>query len=381
MAEPRKITIVNRHYPPNVDVTGENAWDLANYLIKEHRIDVAIVHIRREAAGGGAVRQPVGKVYGIGTIYEGANKFLRYIAGMIDGYRLIKKAVGLNHGPVIVMTSPPLLPMWASILFNKKKRDWILWSMDLFPEGFAASKQMNESGAFYQWALRNTYAYPPRKIISLGPQQKKALEQKYQAAIPGTTIPCGLFKEQEQQEELPEWKTEPDKIYFGYCGNCGIAHSPEFIKAAIDALDPNKHRFILATYGVKSKDLIDYASSKEGVILLKGVPRKQLQFIDVHLVTLLESWTHVAVPSKAVSSICSGATVLFCGSQESDNWVLLQEAAWHVRPEKMEQDVQQLMAYIEPNHILQKRKKAIEIRERLLQQIEESYARIAEWAV
>ena len=66
----RKITIVNRHYPPNLNITGENAWDLANYLIEKHQIDVAIVHIDRSYEGGGNKRIPVGKTVAIKTIYE-----------------------------------------------------------------------------------------------------------------------------------------------------------------------------------------------------------------------------------------------------------------------------------------------------------------------
>ncbi|MCU0326164.1 MAG: hypothetical protein MUF45_13060 [Spirosomaceae bacterium] len=113
------ITIVNRHYPPNLGITGESAWDLAKYLIEKHQAEVHIVHINRSYDGGGQMREPVGITHKINTIYEGKNKFLRFIAGPLDGFLLILKAIKLKKGTIICMTSPPLLPFWAWICFQK----------------------------------------------------------------------------------------------------------------------------------------------------------------------------------------------------------------------------------------------------------------------
>ncbi|HEY0030509.1 MAG TPA: hypothetical protein VGC65_07115, partial [Bacteroidia bacterium] len=212
----KKLTIINRHYPPNVNITGENAWDLANYLIGKHHIDVAIVHIDRSYEGGGNKRAPVGTIYSVKTIYEGNNKILRYFSSILDGYNLVRKAAKLNHGPVIVMTSPPLLPMWASKIFGKKNKEWILWSMDLFPEGFAATGEISAGNFLYKYALKETYKNAPAKIIALGPQQKKALDKKYNKEIEHVILPCGVFLDQGKTDTIPEWKIYPDKIYLGY---------------------------------------------------------------------------------------------------------------------------------------------------------------------
>ena len=324
----KKLTIVNRHYPPNVNITGENAWDLANYLIAHHQIDVAVIHISRSYEGGGNKRTPVGEVHSIKTIYEGNNKILRYLSSILDGYNLIHKAAKLNHGPVIVMTSPPLLPMWASKILGKKNIEWILWSMDLFPEGFAASNEINDTNFLYKYALTQTYKNAPDKIIALGPQQKKVLDKKYNKDIEHVILPCGVFLDQNKIDTIPSWKTHTDKIYLGYIGNCGNAHSVNFIKAVIDEVNTEKFHMILAVYGIKAEELKAYAKDKPGITIMQSIPRNELHHIDVHLVTLVNSWTHIAVPSKAVSSVCSGASILFCGNKESDNWVLLHEAGW-----------------------------------------------------
>lgn len=377
----KKITIVNRHYPPNVNITGENAWDLANYLIKNHQIDVAIVHIDRSYEGGGNKRQPVGKTYPIKTIYEGNNRILRYLSGFIDGYNLIRKAAKLNHGPIVVMTSPPLLPMWASRILGKKKREWILWSMDLFPEGFAASGEVSSSNFLYKYALKQTYKNAPSKIIALGPQQKKALDKKYNKEIEHVILPCGVFMDQYKTEQIPQWKTNPEKIYFGYAGNCGNAHSADFIKAVIDSINPATQHLILAVYGIKADMLKQYAKDKEGITILSNVPRNELHHIDIHLVTLVNSWTHVAVPSKAVSSICSGSTILFCGNPESDNWFLLQDAGWLVEDNNnLKQNVRNTLEKITKKDIDAKKQNALRIAQELNKMVKKSYDTIATWA-
>ena len=183
------------------------------------------------------------------------------------------------------------------------------------------------------------------------------------------------------EAKRPHWKTDENLIYFGYCGNCGIPHNPNFVKAAMDCIDPSMHRMVLRVYGVYAEELIKYAQNKPGIIVLDDVPRHELGFIDVHLVTLLKSWTHIAVPSKAVSSICSGSAMLFCGDEKSDNWQLLKDASWFVEDnENMVQDLNHLMTTINLNDIKEKRKQAREITLQLNKLINNSYNTIASWA-
>ena len=377
----RKLTIVNRHYPPNLDITGENAWDLAKYLIDQHDIDVAIVHILRSAPGGGQKREAVGQTHPVKTIYEGRNLILRYLSSILDGYKLIKKAARLKHGPIIVMTSPPLLPMWASKILGKQKIEWILWSMDLFPEGFIASGELKQNNPLYRYALCKTYQNPPDKIIALGPMQHQALEKKYAKKIDFIYLPCGVFIHQNQTQQLPGWKKYHDKIYLGYAGNLGQPHSPAFLKTVINNINPEKHHLILVVYGVKSSSILKYAEGKKGITILPRIPREELHFLDVHLVTLLPSWTHICVPSKAVSSICSGSPMIFCGSKESDNWVLLQKAAWLIEDDdSMEEQVADTISLITKELIDEKRKQARVLTQELKQTIQQSYDVIAGWA-
>lgn len=352
---PSAITIINRHYPPNPGITGESAWDLAKYLIEKYQTDVHIVHIDRTYDGGGQVRQPIGTLHAVKTIYEGKNGLLRLISGTLDGLFLVLKAKKVSKGTIIVMTSPPLLPFWASLFL----KNWVLWSMDLFPEGFAAAGTVKADNFIYRWILKKTYQTPPQHLIALGPNQAAFVKQSYHQDIDTTVLPCGVLFHQVNDLKMPEWKKDDGKIYFGYCGNLGQAHSDEFLLRFIDNLDIEKHQLILAVYGEKAAGVIDYAEGKAGITILKSVPRSQLHFIDVHLVSLLKVWTHIAVPSKAVSSICAGASILFCGSKEADTWAMLHKGGWLI--EENNQIVQQLRDFLSRltfEEVLLKRKQA-----------------------
>jgi hypothetical protein len=74
------------------------------------------------------------------------------------------------------------------------------------------------------------------------------------------------------------------------------------------------------------------------------------------LVSLLAKWTHIAVPSKAMSSVCAGGTILFCGSKEADTWALLQEAGWHIEESAdIDSQVRLFLSQITLNEVLKKK--------------------------
>jgi hypothetical protein len=368
------LTIVNRHYPPNPGITGESAWDLAKYLIENHGVEVRIVHVKRNDLGGGQTRQPIGTTFEISTIYKGQKGLLKLVAGFFDGFFLIIKTLRVKKGPVLCMTSPPLLPFWASWMLPLFGIRWALWSMDLFPEGFVADGVIKASNPVYRFVRWVTYQLAPSRLFSLGPNQAKYLQKSYGKVIPTTIIPCGVLLDQPRDPNRPEWHKDDGKIYFGYAGNLGDAHSAPFLLAFLAHFDPQKHHLLLAVYGTKSVEILRAAEGKAGVTILKNIPRSQLHYIDVHLVSLLSKWTHIAVPSKAMSSVCAGGSILFCGSREADTWELLQEAGWHIEEaEDIEPQVKLFLSKITPAEVVQKKVSAKQVADSLQIMLTQGY--------
>lgn len=355
-----RVTIVNKNYPPNPGITGESANELALWLIqKGHK--VKIIHTDGQYAGGGHTTQPSGEVFSIRSVYDGKNKIIRLFASFIESYRLIKKAKTDGEGLLIIMTDPPFLILWSALLL--KRRKWAYWSMDLYPEAFVAGKLVTENNFLYKFFKKVVRNNPPSYLIALGEFQLRFLQRDFQANIPSTILPCGINKSViETYHNLPHWKKNDGKIYIGYCGNLGEAHSLEFILTVIELLNPDKYTMILSVYGSKAAAALQFAQTKPGVIITERVERYQLAFIDIHLVTLLPQWNNVCVPSKAVSAACEGGVILFCGNKENDNWHYLQQAGWIIEEgEGMEGSVRTFLSNTSHEAILEKKVLAAEI--------------------
>lgn len=371
------LTIVNRHYPPNPGITGESAWDLARYLIDRHGIDVVVVHIERTYDGGGAIRQPVGETHAVNTVYAGTNGLLKLIAGLLDGFLLIRRALAVRRGPLLIMTSPPMLPFWASLLL--RRTPYWLWSMDLFPEGFAAEGKVSPKNPLYRWVIRQTYRRAPQQLIALGPGQAEHVRRLYGQPIPTTILPCGVLMHQERDPECPPWRDPTDGlIYLGYAGNVGQAHSAEFLLSIIRHLDPSRFRLVLALYGTKAESVLAAANGRAGIIRLPTIPRSQLHYLDLQLVSLLPTWTHIAVPSKAMSAVGSGSPVLFCGDPDSDSYRLLQEAVFLIDGRQpVDAAVADFLRQLTPDRIVRGRQAAERVGKDLQQRVTQAYAELA----
>jgi hypothetical protein len=165
--------------PPNPGITGESAWDLAKYLIENHGIEVRIVHVKRSDLGGGQTRQPIGTTFEISTIYTGHKGILKLAAGFFDGFFLLIKTLRVRRGPVLCMTSPPLSCLFGLLgCYHFLGIRWALWSMDLFPEGFAADGVIKASHPIYRFVRWITYRFAPLATFSLGPNQANYLQKQ-----------------------------------------------------------------------------------------------------------------------------------------------------------------------------------------------------------
>jgi hypothetical protein len=319
------VNIVNRDYPPYKGITGESAAELVKYLLGAG-FQVNVIHV--DAPFWGRKEDiPIGNVFKIKTFYYGQNRFLRLFANLLSGYFLIKKSKKIPCDVMIIMTDPSLLNMWASLLLKKKK--WMLWAMDLYPEAFVAGKLISANSFLYKKIYQLTVKNAPQHIISLGPLQTAHLQERYKDKITGfSCFPCGIYDAKAYIADRPQWASDMTKTNLGYCGNLGSSHSLEFLYAVVDNLDVEKFKLVLSVYGIKAQALKQYVEGKKGVEFVPFVERAHLKFIDIHLASLFPQWIHISVPSKTVSSVCAGSAFLYYGKEDSDNWFLLKEAGW-----------------------------------------------------
>lgn len=281
------------------------------------------------------------------------------MASLLEGSNMARKAASLGISPWITLTDPPLLNYWVARLCRKRRIPWIYWSMDLYPEAFVAAGLANSDWALYRHFKRELVKSTPVHLIALGSQQAEYLQQEASRPLSFSILPCGV-DEIEMPEARPDWLPASDKITFCYIGNLGQAHDPRFVETVIAALDPARHHFILAVYGIHASRILKYAAGFNHVTIINEVDRKELGFIDIHLASLEPVWDHVCVPSKAVSAVCAGSCLLLCASELGDNWHLLQDASWRAEPgDNMPAEVARIVASLTPEAVARTRTKAL----------------------
>lgn len=330
----KKIGIVNKYYPPYQSATGYHANHLACFLeFSGH--DVHVFCNKGNYADSQNAAQATGNIHYSKILYKGKNKLVRLLLGCLESFWLIYQARKTQLDFCIVLSDPAFNHFWASILL--KKGQYAFWYMDIYPSAFWASGLIKKGNPIYRFYKGIIKRSNPKFIISLGSRQRSFLQQKFHLGIPNINFPIGLkgnvFSNQKGTLQ-PSWYKE-GLIYFAYLGNMGEAHDPAFVSTFAKALNPDVHCLILSAYGSKSDILKDKISNMEAVRTVAFLEDEEMPYIDIQLVSLQKQWTHICVPSKAISAIQFGQAVVFCGKVESDSWQHVAACGWQIPTDKL----------------------------------------------
>ncbi len=366
VSPPIRLCIVNRNYPPVKGATGRSARNFVAYLEKIGGFDIQVVTVDSLSDTGS-------KTY-VKSLYDGKLKILRLFSTLIESLLLIRVAKKREADVFLILTDPPFLNYWAARFLSNKK--WILWTMDLYPEAFTAGRLISSSNWLYRHYERVIKNNPPDFFIALGPGQNNYLKTKYFNNTPSTVLPVGVIDSKEftasEDELLPSW-TNDKKIIFGYIGTIGEAHDAQAVIGFIEHLDDKKHHCILCCSGSKAESVLDKASNYPHVTILDYLPQNEMKFIDIQIVSLLSSWTHTCVPSKALSGISALNAIIFFGDIKSDTWVYTYRAGWCVSNETNGFDI---LSEIDKKSLFKRKKEAYKISEDLKRQVLLSYQAI-----
>ena len=227
--------------------------------------------------------------------------------------------------------------------------------MDLYPEAFIAKGFLTSGNWIVKYYRSRIKKYVSLKWIVLGTKQYKFLDSIYDlGGHDPIVIPCGIHSE--SHDEL---KKANDKIVFAYAGNLGEAHSEEFLNALVSLSEPDKHEFIISCFGLKSRQTKEYLSAFSNVKFVDWISKKEMNEIDIQIVTLKSDWTHVCVPSKAISAICYQTPIIFHGDKEGDIYEYLENALWHIPDDQfMDKSIGRFYASLQKENIEVKKKEA-----------------------
>jgi len=357
----KTIAVVNQYYPPDKASTG---W-LAKELVEALRIALPDWRIRVIATDatyrGGVDAGNVDDETDIVRLPSGSNldnKLQRLIGSLQEGRHLAEVATR-DADVVISMTNPPLVNYWMGRYAKNRNRRWVEWTLDLFPEAFASANLVSDKNPIYRYFLKHYGRHFPDFNLFLGPMQRDFVYASHQKNGANAILTCGI-KQFERSDE-PQWRRDHnDKIVLGYIGNLGEAHSAKSLIRLVQAADPNRYRFLLSMYGAKVDQLKEAIKGHPAVIWTEGIPDGELPWLDAQIVSLLPEWTHVCVPSKAVSAICAGNPMVYIGIEQADIWQFFKNAGWLVREDEalIDADIERVLADLSDPEMLRMKKVA-----------------------
>lgn len=324
----KKVVILEKYSPFHTAITGRSVRSLADFLFNAG-IEVQTISIDASYKGvkGSKMELPY-RVKELMGLYNGNNKLLRLLAGLLDGFRMVIYACTIKADVQIVLTNPPLINMWAVLFKPFLRGRLVFWTMDLYPDAFCSARLVNEKNLLFRFVQSIVYEHTPDFMIVLGGQQYRYLSDKYKKEIPHVVFPCGI-NSIGKKGAVPWWREKyKDKIILCYAGNLGEAHDNRFLMELMEQLDPKRFMLLLALYGAKAKVVLEMAKSRSGVEIVDYVTSNDLSYIDINIASLLSTWNNVCVPSKVVSAICAGTPVLYNASEDSEGYKMFSEALW-----------------------------------------------------
>lgn len=326
----KKIAVVNRYYPPSPASTGDLAHELVHQLQNELP-DYEVFVVTTDAPYKGGWREELTiteRVVRSKVLYTGNNSVLRFIAGFLEG-RTMAKIAFREADAVISMTNPPLVNYWMGKFARKFNKKYIEWTLDVFPVAFAKAGYISDGSPFYKYFLRKCSEYFPDFNLFLGEGQREFVHSTFNYHNEYAILPCGI--KQTPMGPKPDWKSATgDKIILGYVGNLGEAHSPGHLISLVKAADASQFHFVFCMYGAKADLVRAELVGNQNISWVENIPDSDLTHMDVQIVSLLPEWTHISVPSKAVSAICMGKPILLLGDADADNWRMFGDAGWRI---------------------------------------------------
>lgn len=232
--------------------------------------------------------------------------------------------------PVWTHTTPPVLGLVLSIICVIKKRKLIYILLDIFPEGLVKLRRFSPNNPFIRiWeffftrTLRRCF-----RIITIGRDMKKLIDNKIK--IPGKTLYIPLWQD-EKLIHPGEFHTNSfinannltGNFVVQYSGNIGLWNEIKTIGKVINRRLPGLF-FLIAGGGLRMKELYDELGTgkKDNLILLPFQSNNNFNNVinaaHIHLVTLKNDLSGIAVPSKIYGILAAGKPVIAMVPSDSE---------------------------------------------------------------
>lgn len=345
-----RILFVNQFLWPDLAATGQQLADLAGFLAQQgHEVHVLCSRGRYDTA---ASRIPLTAesddlviVHRLWTVGLGK----RSTIGRVIEYALFHMLCGVwtmtrswRFAVIVTLTTPPLIGVYATLmkLLSLGRVRHVCWAMDLHPDAEFVLGLWNRRNPIWRLVdLVNAMHFRlANAVVALGQRMKERLVAKGVRPARIEVISSWQRADRSQPIGVKESTVRiehglADRFVVMYAGNAGLVHTFDAVCQAMKDLsnDP-RIVFVFAGGGRRQVEILDFAQQHclKNLRILPYMPHEYvpqlLAAADVHLVTLRDGMSGIAVPCKLYSSMAAGRPTIYVGPADSDTADHLRQA-------------------------------------------------------
>lgn len=332
-----RILLLNQYFHPDLAASAQIATDLA--------VDLAAAGHEVTAVAGRGIyagenrRRPVRETHdGVEIVRLPCTNFgRRRLAGRLADYATFFASMFLfapfarKADVVVVMSTPPLLPLAGMVARLFRKGRLVVWVQDVYPEVAI------ELGALRPGLLARGLAAASRRILA-GADRVVAIGEVMAERLVAAGAPSARIRVVENWSDgrlvrrIPEGTGGPrgelglvGKFVVLYSGNLGNAHDFSGLEAAIESLASTHPdiRFVFVGEGAQKRRLGERFPPGHPTVRFLPYREKSdlgesLGLGDLHLVTQKAGLEGLVVPSKFYGILAAGRPMLFVGPARSE---------------------------------------------------------------
>ncbi|MDB5210513.1 MAG: glycosyltransferase WbuB, partial [Sediminibacterium sp.] len=232
---------------------------------------------------------------------------------------------------VIIVTNPPSLLVFISLLRIVKKFNYIILVHDLFPENLVPAGIVKKTSFFYKALLKVfTFSYnKASKVIAPGRDMQALIADKLSKEVRTTTI--ANWADVEDIYPIRDINISKyydnhfeGKIILQFAGNIGRVQGLEdFFHLMHQVVNPAIIVVIIGEGALKNNLLkLKQSLGLENIFFYSAKPRsEQLYFLNachLGLITLSQGMYGLGAPSKTFNILAAGKPILFIGDKDAE---------------------------------------------------------------
>ena len=238
-----------------------------------------------------------------------------------------------SNDKVIIVTNPPLLILFISILRIMKYFNYNVIVHDIFPENILSSdliRKRNVIHNFIKYIFDRAYSIPDC-LIPIGEDMKKVLIKKTRK-----------YKIYQKIVVIPNWaeidtispstiRKYSEKIIIQFAGNLGRVQGYRELLNIIKNVQNEKIEFVFRGEGAYKKNIIEFVRKNEikNVYIYNSYKREEqnevLNSCDIAAISLIDTMYGLGVPSRAYNFMAAGKPLLYIGHPESEIALLIKQ--------------------------------------------------------